>query len=165
MRELTLTRDPEDKRRCDVPGLGTVRFLNRWGNKVELSAPGHPSLHLSGKVMLRDVTQITDQLGTGIGTFTTSTRTLELGTRTLHVVKPKEGLTSGPRPVELSEDGRVLARYAPYAWDGRKPITVELVDEEFAAAEPLLVLLGLYGALQYAINRSAAAAASDGATG
>ena len=43
-----------------------------------------------------------------------------------------------------------------------RPITVEILDEEFAGSEPLLVLLGLYGTVQYAIARSASSAASAG---
>ena len=162
MRELTLIRDPQDKRRLDLAGIGTIRFTSKWGNKVTLSAPGHGDLHLRGRLMLRDVTHISDQIGTELGTFTASKRAIELGARTLHVSKPKEGWTGGPQPVELIEDERVLARYAPWAWDGRRPITVEILDEEFAGAEPLLVLLGLYGTVQYAIVRSASAAASAG---
>jgi hypothetical protein len=162
MRELTLIRDPDDKRRLDLEPLGTFRWTSAAGHKATLSAPSHPDWHLGGRIMLRDVTHITDQLGTKLGTFTASKRAIELGPRTLHVRKPKEGWTGGPQPVELIEDERVLARYAPWAWDGKRPITVEIVDEEFAGREPLLVLLGLYGTVPYAISSSAAAAASAG---
>ncbi len=157
MLELTLTRDAQDKRRNDLPGVGTVRFLSAFAHKTLLSAPGHGDWRLSGRLMLRDVTRITDQAGIEIGTFTRSKRAIELGHRTLLVWTPKESLTSGPQPVELIEDERVLARYAPWVWDGRRPITVTILDEELARAEPLVVLLGLYGALQYAIMRSARA--------
>jgi len=50
---------------------------------------------------------------------------------------------------------------APWSWGGKRPITVTILDEELARDEPLLVLLGLYGALQYAISRSASAAARN----
>jgi hypothetical protein len=159
--EVLLTRDPADRRRNDLPGIGTVQFTSAWGNKAVLSAPGHPEWHLRGRLMFRDVTHVADQTGIELGTFTRSKRAIEVGGRTLVVRMPKESLTSGPKPVELLEDERMLARYAPWAWDGERPVTVTLLDEEFARAEPLMVLLGLYGTLQYAIMRSAKAATGN----
>ena len=161
MRELTLTRDPQDKRRNDLPGIGTVRFTSAFAHKTVLSAPSHGDWHLRGRIMLRDVTHISDQTGIEIGTFTSSRSTIEIGDRTLHVLQAREGWTGGAKPVELVEDERPLVRYAPWSWDGRRPVTVKILDEEFAAEEPLIVLLGLYGALQYAISRSASAAARN----
>ncbi len=151
MREVTFVRG---KRRHDLPGVGSVRLTSRWGNKAVVSAPGHPEWRLSGRVWFREVTHVADQAGVEIATYT-QTHGIAYGERSLRVRPPRQGLTDKAKPVELSEDGQVLATFSPYPW-GLKPVTVTILDEDFARAEPLLILLGAWGANQIAAIKSAA---------
>jgi hypothetical protein len=153
VREVTFVRD---KRLNELPGIGSVRFTSPWGNKAVVSAPGHPEWRLSGRVMFRDVTHVADQTGMEIATFNVTRRAIEYGRRTLLVWPPRQGLMDKAKPVELIEDGQVLATFSPRAW-GTKPVTVTIFDEEFARTEPLLILLGAWGANQIAAIKMAAA--------
>jgi hypothetical protein len=153
VREVTFVRD---KRLNELPGVGSVRFTSRWGNNAVVSAPGHPEWQLSGRVMLRDWTHVADQTGMEIATFNVTRRAIEYGRRKLLVWPPRQGLMDKAKPIELMEDGEVLATYSPRAW-GTKPVTVTIFDEDFARAEPLLILLGAWGAKEIATVKSATA--------
>jgi hypothetical protein len=63
------------------------------------------------------------------------------------------------KPVELIEDGDVFATFSPRHW-GYGPVTVTIFDEDFARAEPLLLLLGAWGAKEIYVVKTAAAGTS-----
>lgn len=159
MRETALTRDPDDKRRLDLPGVGTIRFANRWGTELELSAPGHDPWRIK-RPMFRGAMTITDPAGGTAATMDDGG--VEHGGRKVRVDAPRQGLLERRPPFLLLEGDRELARIAPRVWD-EKPVAVTLLDESFAEQEPLLLLLAFYRANLVASSRMASAAVSPGA--
>jgi hypothetical protein len=153
MRELQLTRSTEDKRRLDLPGVGSVRFENIWGTKLRLTAPGHGEWRV---VRRRGGVTVSDADGMTVAAFTH--RGVEHGDVAVEVTTPHQGLLDRRRPFLLLEGDRELARVAPSVWS-EKPTAVTVLDEDFAARHPLLFLVALYRAQLVAASRQAAAAA------
>ena len=157
MRETALVRDPEDARHLDLEGVGTVRFTDRLGRQLELSAPGRDPWRIR-RPMFRGKTTITDSSGTTVATMAGDG--VEHGGRAVRVATPEtEGLFAKSPPFLLVEGERELARIDPRVWD-EKPVAVTLLDEAFAAEEPQLLLLGSYCANLIASSRMARSMAS-----
>lgn len=157
MRETALIRDSGDKRRLDLEGVGTVRFTDRLGRQLEISAPGRDPWRVK-RPMFRGATTITDPAGATVATLVEGG--VEHGGRTVRVTTPDtEGLFARYPPFLLLEGDRELARIDPRVWD-EKPVAVTLLDETFAAEEPQLLLLGLYRANLIASSRMAGAMAT-----
>jgi hypothetical protein len=156
MRELQLVRSADDKRRLDLEGVGSVRFENIWGTKLVLTASGGGAWRIAGRGPFRRSSAATDALGTTVATM--SRRGVEQGDRVVEVTTPHQGLLERRPPFVIVENGRELARVAPRVWD-EKPLDVTLLEEEFAANDPLLFLLTLYRAQLVAASRQAGAAA------
>jgi hypothetical protein len=72
------------------------------------------------------------------------------------------GCSSAAPAVLLLEGDRELARVAPSVWS-EKPTAVTILDENFAARHPLLLLLALYRP-QLAAQSHMAGAAAGGVT-
>ncbi|HMJ96183.1 MAG TPA: hypothetical protein VK486_10035 [Thermoleophilaceae bacterium] len=153
MRELQLTRSPDDKRRLDLPGVGSLRFENLWGTKLRLSAPGHGEWRV---VRSRRGVTVSDADGTTVAAF--AGKGVEHGDVAIEVTTPHQGLLERRPPFVLLEGDRELARMAPSVWS-EKPTAVTLFDEDFAARHPLLLLLALYRAQLVAQRRMASASA------
>jgi hypothetical protein len=153
MRELELIRCPDDKRRLDLAGVGSLRFEDLWGRKLRLSAPGHGEWRV---VRSRRGVTVSDEAGATVATFTDAG--VEHDGVAVDVTTPHQGLLDGRPPFLLLEGDRELARIGPLVWR-EKPTPVTLLDEEFAAREPLLLLLALYRAQLVAQSRMASAAA------
>jgi hypothetical protein len=152
MLELQLIRSPDDKRRLDLPGVGSLRFENLWGTKLRITAPGHGEWRI---VRRRSGVTVSAADGTTAAAFTD--RGVEHGGVVVEVTTPHQGLLER-RPFVLVQGDRELARMAPSVWS-EKPTAVTLVDQDFAARHPLLLLLALYRAQLTAQRRMAAAAA------
>jgi hypothetical protein len=155
MRELQLIRSPDDKRRLDLHGVGSVRFENTWGTKLCLSAPGHVDWRIAGRAR-RGATTATDATGAVVATLVG--RRVEHGHRALDVTTPHQGIFERRPPFVLVEGDREMARVAPQVWS-EKPVDVTLMDEEFAAEQPQLLLFALWVACRIAASRQAGAAA------
>jgi hypothetical protein len=153
MRELQLTRSTDDKRRLDLPGVGSLRFENIWGTKLRLTVPGHGEWRI---VRRRRGVTVSDADGMTVAAFTG--RGVEQGDVAVEVATPHQGLLDGRPPFLLLEGERELARMAPSVWS-EEPTAVTLLDEDFAARHPLLLLLALYRAQLVAASRMAGAAA------
>jgi hypothetical protein len=155
MRELQLTRSPDDKRRLDLPGVGSVRFENMWGTKLCFSSAGGAEWRIAGR--RRGPVEVRDALGTTVATI--DGRRATQGDRHVDVITPHQGLLERRPPFVLLEGDRELARVASRVWD-EKPIDVTVLDEDFVSREPMLFLVALYAANRIASSRQAAAAAS-----
>ena len=155
MRELQLIRSADDKRRLDLHGVGSVRFENMWGTKLCLSAPGHVDWRIAGR-WRRGATTATDATGAVVATLVG--RRVEHGHRALDVTTPHQGIFDRRPPFVLVEGDREMARVAPQVWS-EKPVDVTLMDEEFAAEQPQLLLFALWVACRIAASRQAGAAA------
>ena len=153
VRELQLTRSADDKRRLDLPGVGSLRFENIWGTKLRLTAPGHGEWRV---VRRRRGVTVSDADGMTVAAFTG--RGVEHGDVAVEVTTPHQGLLDRRPPFLLLEGDRELARMAPSVWS-EKPTAVTLLDEDFAVQHPLLLLLALYRAQLVAASRQAGAAA------
>jgi hypothetical protein len=153
MSELQLTRSPDDKRRLDLPGVGSLRFENIWGTKLRLSAPGHGEWRV---VRGRRGITVSDPDGRSVASVVDTG--VEHGDIAIAVTTPHQGLLDRRPPFVLLEGDRELARMEPSVWS-EKPTAVTLLDEDFAARHPLLLLLALYRAQLTAQRRMAAVAA------
>jgi len=153
MLELQLTRAPDDKRRLDLPGVGSVRFENIWGTKLRIAAPGHPEWRV---VRRRSGVTVSDPDGRTVAAFAGAR--VEHGDVAVEVTTPHQGPFDRRPPFVLMEGGRELARIAPSVWS-EKPVAVTVLDEDFVAREPQLFLLALYRAQLVAASRMAGAAA------
>ena len=153
MRELQLTRSPDDKRRLDLPGVGSVRFENLWGTKLRITAPGHGEWRV---VRSRRGIAVSDADGMTVAAVVGAR--VEHGDVAVEVRTQHQGLLERRPQVLLVEGDRELARVAPSVWS-EKPIAVTVVEEDFAARHPLLFLLALYRVQLIAASRMAGAAA------
>jgi hypothetical protein len=153
MRELQLIRSPDDKRRVDLDGVGTVRFENLWGTKLRLSAPGHGEWRV---VRRRRRVTVSDADGMTVAEFAGGG--VEQGDVGIQVTTPHEGLFAWRTPFLLVAGDRELARVGPSVWS-EKPLAVTILDDDFVARNPLLFLLALYSAQLVAASRQARAAA------
>jgi hypothetical protein len=153
MRELQLTRSPDDKRRLYLPGVGTVRFENFWGTKLRITAPGHGEWRV---VRGRRGVTVSDANGMEVAAFAGAR--VEHGDVAVEVRTQPQGLLERRPPFLVFEGDRELARVAPSVWS-EKPTAVTVVDEDFAARHPLLLLLALYRAQLIAQSQFAGAAA------
>jgi hypothetical protein len=124
-----------------------------WGTKLRLSAPGHGDWRVARG---RGGPTVTDADGTTVASFAGAR--IEHGDVAIEVTTPHQGLLERRPPFLLVEGDRELARVAPSVWS-EKPIAVTLLDEDFAAQQPLLLLLALYRAQLIAGSRQAGAAA------
>jgi hypothetical protein len=156
MRELQLTRSPDDKRRLDLPGVGYLRFENMWGTKLRLCAPGQGQWRVARS---RGGPTVTGEDGATAATFAGAG--VERDGVAIEVRAPLQGLFERRPPFLLVNGDRELARVASAVWS-EKPTAVTLLDEEFVAQHPLLFLLALYRAQLVAQSRFASAAASPG---
>jgi hypothetical protein len=154
MREIELTRSPDEKRRLDLPGVGTVRFENMWGTKLRLSAPGHGEWRV---VRSRRGVAVSDMDGAAVASFDGAR--VEHGDVVVEVRAPQPGLLERRPPFVVVEGERELARIEPKVWS-EKPTAVTIVDDDFAARHPLLLLLALYRTQLIAQSLYARAAAS-----
>jgi hypothetical protein len=155
MRELQLIRRPDDKRRLDLDGVGSIRFENLWGTKLVLTATGGEAWRIERRRKARDLTA-TDGAGAAAATFTPGG--IEHADVLVQVATPDRGLLERRPPFVIVERGREIARVAPKVWD-EKPLDVTVLDEEFVAGNPLLFLCALYQANLVASSRQAGAAA------
>jgi hypothetical protein len=87
MRELQLTRSPDDKRRLDLPGVGSLRFEDFWGKKLRLTAPGHGEWLV---VRSRRGVTVSDSDGMTVAAF--SRGGVEQGDVAVEVTTPHQGL-------------------------------------------------------------------------
>jgi len=156
VRELQLIRCVDDKRRLDLQGVGSVRFENFWGTKLCLSAPGHVDWRIAGRARGRAPLRVTDPAGAAVATLIG--RRVEHGHRALEVTTPHQGLLDRRPPFVFVEGDREIARVAPKVWD-EKPVDITLMDEDFAAEQPQLLLFALWVACRIAGSRMAGAAA------
>ena len=155
MRELQLVRSSNDKRRLDLQGVGSVRFENMWGTKLCLSAPGQVDWRIAGR-WRRGATTATDATGAVVATLVG--QRVEHGQRAVEVTTPHQGVFDRRPQFVLVENDREIARVAPHVWN-EKPLDVTLMDEDFAAEEPQLLLFALWAANRIAASRQAGAAA------
>jgi hypothetical protein len=153
MRELELTRSPDDKRRLDLAGIGSVRFENIWGTKLRITAPGHGEWRVERS---RRGMTVSDADGMAVAAFAGAR--IEHGDVVVEVRTQHQGLLERRPPFLLVAGDRPLGRVAPSVWS-EKPVAVTVVDENFAARYPLLFLLALYRAQLIAASRFAGAAA------
>jgi len=155
MHELQLIRSVDDKRRLDLHGVGSVRFENMWGTKLCLSAPGHVDWRIARSGRRGGITA-TDATGAVVATLVG--QRVEHGHRSVDVTTPHQGVFDRRPPFVLVEGDRELAKVAPQVWS-EKPVDVTLMDEQFAAEQPHLLLFALWAANRIAASRQAGAAA------
>ena len=154
MRELQLIRSAEDKRRLDLDGVGSVRFENIWATKLCVSAPGRVDWRIGGRARRGAPLTATDATGAVVATLVDGR--FEHGDRAVAVTTPHQGMFERRPPFVLVEGDREIARVASKVWD-EKPVDVTLIDEDFAAEQPQLLLLGLWVACRIAQSRMAGA--------
>jgi hypothetical protein len=107
MRELQLTRATDDKRRLDLPGVGSLRFENIWATKLRLTAPGHGEWRV---VRRRRGVTVSDADGMTVAAFTGR-----------GVEQRDVGPLDRRPPFLLLEGDRELARMAPSVWSEKPP--------------------------------------------
>jgi hypothetical protein len=116
MRELQLTRATDDKRRLDLPGVGSLRFENIWATKLRLTAPGHGEWRV---VRRRRGVTVSDADGMTVAAFTG--RGVEQRDVAVDVTTPHQGPLDRRPPFLLLEGDRELARMAPSVWSEKPP--------------------------------------------
>lgn len=162
-----MIRDPEDHRRFDIAGIGTIRLLRRFNGGWELEAPAHGQWATKFPPFAK-VTSATDALGTVTATFSKRDQTITTRGRTLRLdggMRPDGARRR--QPLVLFEDDRELVRYECAAWSGatKRQIEVSIVEEQMARDEPLLVLFGAFAAAIIATKLSGLDGGGVGAAG
>ncbi len=153
MRELQLTRSPDDKRRLDLPGVGSVRFENLWGTKLRITAPGHGEWRV---VRSRRGIAVSDADGMTVAAVVGAR--VEHGDVAVEVRTQHQGLLER-RPAGSSGRGRSRAGSRRAVGVEREAHRGDRREEDFAARHPLLFLLALYRVQLIAASRMAGAAA------
>jgi hypothetical protein len=156
VRDLQLVRSPDDKRRLDLAGVGSVRFENMWGTKLVIVAPGSGEWRIDGRGPFRRASVVTDAGQDVIASFAPGR--IEYGGRVVEATTPHQGMLERRPPFQIVEGGRAIARVTPRVWD-EKPLDLTVLDEEFVASDPLLFLLALYVANLISVSRAAGASA------
>ncbi len=162
-----MIRDPEDHRRFDLGGIGTIRLLRGFNRGWVLEAPAHGQW-ATKLPMFAKVTRATDALGTVTATFSKRDQTITTDGRTLRLDGGKRAEGERRRePLVLFEGDRELVLYECAAWSGvtRHQIEVTIVEEQMARDEPLLVLFGAFAAAIIATKLSGLDAGAVGSAG
>ncbi len=158
MLDLQLVRSPDNKRHLDLAGVGGVEFTNRWGTKLVFTSTSGVQWRIDGSGPFRRSSEATDVAGVAVAAFTR--QGIEHAGRVIDITTTDQGLFERRPPLLIREGEHDLVRVAARVWD-EKPIDVTVLDERFAADEPLLLLFALFGANLVAAKRQARAAAMD----
>jgi hypothetical protein len=161
IRELELTRSPNDRRLYSLEGIGTIRRDGGiFSNSFIAEATGH-SWRFAGRGFMHRVLEATTPDGRVVGTFIGKEirkggrldwRTRRLALRPASLVREKYALTEGNCDIILFE-GR--------AW-GRRPVKVSLLQGD--EVEPGLVLFAAFVVNRLAVKASSTAGSTAAVT-
>jgi hypothetical protein len=158
MPELELTRDPEDRRRYALDGVGALRLEGFARRRATIEAGGRTWQAGPVGFWRRNVVA-TDAAGQPVAEFeprkVRSGGALRVGARELEIApasrwKQRYALRDGDREIAVLE---------AKGW-GRRPVRVSVEDP--AAVEPMVLLLAAFLTRRMAEDASSSAAAASG---
>jgi hypothetical protein len=154
--ELELVRDPDDRRRYVLAGVGAIRFPSAWSTRAEAELGGR-RLSFAGRGIFRQAVEATDEVGTVVGRF--DPRALRRGgTLVWHgrelFLQPASAFRER---YALVDDGRELALLDARSW-GKRPVRVTVPDG--ADIAPDLLLFAVFVARKQASDAGAATTAA-----
>lgn len=152
--DLELTRDPEDRRRYALEGIGALRLEGFARQRATIEAAGRTWQAAPAGFWRRNVVA-TDAAGETVAEFeprrVKSGGTLRVGARELQIAPASKW----KQRYALKDGDRELALLDAKGW-GKRPVRVTLADA--AAVEPMVLLLAAFLAQRMAEDASAAAA-------
>ena len=159
MPDLKLTRDPEDRRRYVLDGVGALR-LEGWGRRrATLDAAGR-SWQATPVGFWKRRIEATDAAGSPVAHFEPRSMrrggVLRVGGRELQV----SPASRWKERYALKDGERELAQLESKSW-GKQPVRVTVEDP--SAVEPLLLLFTAFVVRRLAEDSAAAASAVSGA--
>ena len=152
--DLELTRDPEDRRRYVLDGVGSLRLEGWGGRRATLDAAGR-SWQAAPVGFWKRRVEATDAAGTPVADFEPRSfkrgGILRIGGRELRIAPASRW----KERYALKDGERELAVLEAKSW-GKRPIRVAVDDP--AAVEPLLLLFAAFVARKLADDAAASGA-------